>query len=212
MTKRQLIDEIVTMNRSAPPSFLAKFNTGDLREYLDHLALARQPRLRTNAAQRGKYLQAVAAAAMSPQYQAEPQYMWDSYEEPTSHEPSPERPESVDREPAGLEVDLTPYELDNGVDFRADDSAEAPRGTFLSEPAAEEGSFESHEAPSPEAVEEPGQDQVEEPEDEQDEDNAAEMDEDAVDDSAEQPVMAFAASETDSAGVSAEEDTESWLF
>ena len=37
MTKRQLIDEILTMNRSARPSFLAEFEDHDLSEYLDHL-------------------------------------------------------------------------------------------------------------------------------------------------------------------------------
>jgi len=37
MTKRQLIDEILTMNRSASPSFLAEFGDHDLSEYLANL-------------------------------------------------------------------------------------------------------------------------------------------------------------------------------
>jgi hypothetical protein len=45
MTKRQLIDEIITANHTAEPSFLAQFDDSDLREYLRHLRWARQPRL-----------------------------------------------------------------------------------------------------------------------------------------------------------------------
>jgi len=45
MTKRQLIDEIVSMNQSAKPGFLAAFDDSDLDEYLEHLRLAQTPRL-----------------------------------------------------------------------------------------------------------------------------------------------------------------------
>ena len=44
MTKRQLIDQIITINRSARAAFLAKFEDSDLDEYLRHLLAARQPR------------------------------------------------------------------------------------------------------------------------------------------------------------------------
>jgi hypothetical protein len=44
MTKRQLIDEIVTLNHTAEPAFLARFEDQDLREYLDHLQASRAPR------------------------------------------------------------------------------------------------------------------------------------------------------------------------
>ena len=37
MTKRQVIDEIVLLNRSALPGFLAQFEDGDLNEYLQRL-------------------------------------------------------------------------------------------------------------------------------------------------------------------------------
>lgn len=37
MNKRQLIDEIIRINRTARPSFLARFDEGDLDEYLRHL-------------------------------------------------------------------------------------------------------------------------------------------------------------------------------
>lgn len=45
MTKRQLIDEIVSMNLSAKPGFLARFADGDLNAYLRHLRVAHRPRL-----------------------------------------------------------------------------------------------------------------------------------------------------------------------
>lgn len=45
MTKRQLIDEIVSLNSTAEPGFLAKFDDGELDEYLRHLQRARTPRL-----------------------------------------------------------------------------------------------------------------------------------------------------------------------
>ena len=44
MTKRQLIDEIVSINRTAEPGFLAQFNDADLDEYLRHLELTRTRR------------------------------------------------------------------------------------------------------------------------------------------------------------------------
>lgn len=45
MTKRQLIDEITVINRSAKPSFLARFDTLDLDEYLRHLQQAGTSRI-----------------------------------------------------------------------------------------------------------------------------------------------------------------------
>jgi hypothetical protein len=45
MTKRQLIDEILTFNRSARPAFLAKFDDRQLNDYLLHLKITRTPRL-----------------------------------------------------------------------------------------------------------------------------------------------------------------------
>ncbi|MFP4052506.1 MAG: hypothetical protein ACLFV7_01415 [Phycisphaerae bacterium] len=49
MTKRQLIDEILSMNTTADPAFLAEFGSGDLEAYLTNLRRAleeqsRQPR------------------------------------------------------------------------------------------------------------------------------------------------------------------------
>ena len=39
MTKRQVIDEIVLLNRSADPGFLAQFEDDDLSEYLQRLLI-----------------------------------------------------------------------------------------------------------------------------------------------------------------------------
>lgn len=44
MTKRELIDEILEMNRSADPQFLASFEDGELNEYLEHLRRVKNPR------------------------------------------------------------------------------------------------------------------------------------------------------------------------
>ena len=44
MTKRRLIDEIVSVNRSAKPAFLAGFDDYELDDYLQHLRLAQGPR------------------------------------------------------------------------------------------------------------------------------------------------------------------------
>ena len=43
MTKRQMIDEIMTMNRSANPGFLAQFNDMELEEYLHSLVAVHGP-------------------------------------------------------------------------------------------------------------------------------------------------------------------------
>lgn len=37
MTKRELIEEIGLLNPTAKPEFLARFDEGDLQEYLEHL-------------------------------------------------------------------------------------------------------------------------------------------------------------------------------
>ncbi len=52
MTKRQLIDEIVSINKSAPAAFLAGFDDGELNEYLEHLKFAQEPKPSVDS---GKY-------------------------------------------------------------------------------------------------------------------------------------------------------------
>ena len=69
MTKRQLVDEIVSINQSAKPGFLAKFDDVELDEYLQHLLLAQSPRLTGDPHRYDHYFAgcpAVAAAAPQP--------------------------------------------------------------------------------------------------------------------------------------------------
>jgi hypothetical protein len=49
MSKGQIIDEIRRLNPTAHPSFLARFDERQLREYLEHLQAARQKRLRIHS-------------------------------------------------------------------------------------------------------------------------------------------------------------------
>ena len=46
MSKRQLIDEIRTLNPTAQPEFLAQFDDAALKQYLDSLQAAQSKRLR----------------------------------------------------------------------------------------------------------------------------------------------------------------------
>ena len=55
MTKRQVIDEILAMNPSAQPEFLARFADDDLGQYLAHLQEAHRPRLTGDAGRYEKY-------------------------------------------------------------------------------------------------------------------------------------------------------------
>ncbi len=75
MTKRQLIDEIVTINRSAEPAFLSKFDDVDLEEYLQHLLLAQVPRATGDPHQYDHYFEgcpAVPAQAVADSHHAAP--------------------------------------------------------------------------------------------------------------------------------------------
>ncbi len=65
MTKRQLIDEITMRNPTAKTDFLARFEEADLGAYLDHLIVARRPRLSTGGNRYAKYF--VSAERMSAQ-------------------------------------------------------------------------------------------------------------------------------------------------
>lgn len=66
MTKRQLIDQIITVNRSAPAAFLARFDDEDLRAYLDHLGILDQPRMTGDAARYAKYFVPPAPSKAAP--------------------------------------------------------------------------------------------------------------------------------------------------
>jgi hypothetical protein len=62
MTKRQLIDEIITINRTAQPGFLARFEESDLDEYLRHLVHARTNRLSGDSSRFHKYFRSQGRA------------------------------------------------------------------------------------------------------------------------------------------------------
>ena len=66
MTKRQLIGQIITVNRSAPGDFLARFDDKDLRDYLDHLSILDQPRLTGDADRYAKYFTGPTAPTKAP--------------------------------------------------------------------------------------------------------------------------------------------------
>lgn len=63
MTKRQLIDQIVQINHTAHPGFLATFGDEDLKDYFDHLRLTRQPRLLSDPGRYEKYFEPAVATA-----------------------------------------------------------------------------------------------------------------------------------------------------
>jgi len=49
MNKRQLIEDIRKFNTTVPPQFLAQFDDGALRQYLEHLEGARRKHLRNTS-------------------------------------------------------------------------------------------------------------------------------------------------------------------
>lgn len=66
MTKRELIDQILTENGTAEPGFLAQFSDEQLHEYLTHLKWLKQPRLRGDASRFDRYFRSVSSAASPP--------------------------------------------------------------------------------------------------------------------------------------------------
>ena len=104
MTKRQLIDEIVTLNQTAEPAFLAKFDPGELDEYLRHLRLARTPRMRRGTARHRKYFDNCKTIAFKPappealeRFQNDDAHM--SWAEDSDTQPTPQTPFTPDLEP-----------------------------------------------------------------------------------------------------------------
>ncbi len=66
MTKRQLIDEIVSINQTAEPSFLAQFDDVELDSYLRHLQVIRTPRLSGDARRYDRYFKNCPNVAARP--------------------------------------------------------------------------------------------------------------------------------------------------
>ncbi len=69
MTKREMIDEILAINVSAEPQFLARFADEQVLEYLTHLRVLSTPRLTGNADRYEKYFRNIPRiAATRPQW------------------------------------------------------------------------------------------------------------------------------------------------
>jgi hypothetical protein len=49
MSKREIIDRIMRLNRTAQPEFLAEFDEQDLQLYMEHLESVEEPRERAPA-------------------------------------------------------------------------------------------------------------------------------------------------------------------
>jgi len=61
MSKRQLIDEIRSVNRTALPEFLSRFDEVDLHDYLQHLIRSQAPRMQGRSVREGRYVSAGTA-------------------------------------------------------------------------------------------------------------------------------------------------------
>lgn len=66
MTKRQLIDQILQVNSTADPGFLARFEPDELDAYLRHLREARLPRLAGDPHRFDHYFRDAAKVAYQP--------------------------------------------------------------------------------------------------------------------------------------------------
>ena len=70
MTKRQIIDEIITINQSAKPEFLADFEDTQLDRYLEHLQVIGTPRLSGDPHRFDKYFEDLPTIPAPRQAQA----------------------------------------------------------------------------------------------------------------------------------------------
>ena len=96
MTKRQLVDEIVAINRTAKPAFLARFDDEDLEDYLSHLRTAQGPRLTGDSGRYEQYFQGEWGRPYSPVELDKPRWR---------DEPSIQQPLAITREEPSSTVD-----------------------------------------------------------------------------------------------------------
>lgn len=149
MTKRELIDEIVTINRTAEPAFLAHFEDSELNEYLNHLRVLRQPRLTGNSRRYDRFFEncpkisvqtppSAVALAEPPAEEAIQEELY--YEDPLPAEIEDEDAEDdsivEDYESAVIEWDST-CEEETEEEELAEVDASASRSLFR-QPAEEE--------------------------------------------------------------------------
>jgi hypothetical protein len=206
MTKRELIDKIVAINKSASPSFLARFDDVQLDEYLAHLRVLETPRLSGSARKYEKYFR------NCPTIHA-PRPLWrtDSaaVEEIAAEELDGE-------EPPAEEFEAEPVE-EFAEGFVEQPVGPAEREQLYVESMDAEVEDEEELACEPEAPDEPVavgtflEDGAEDAEDELDEADQARE----ADDESETEVAVAAAAETDRAETpfaDQEEDSEAWLY
>ncbi len=120
MTKRQLIDRIVTINRSAEPGFLAQFEDDELNDYLRHLHVAQSPRPHADPRRFARYFELPESVATTVEDEEPQQDIFLPPEEDVPAEESDEEPdeelEEDQDEPIDLEelkIDLDDEEIDN---------------------------------------------------------------------------------------------------
>ena len=78
MTKRELIDEIITINHSASPRFLARFENQELDDYLSHLRVLATPRLSGHPERYEKYFRnCPTIQATRPQWRTDTEHAED---------------------------------------------------------------------------------------------------------------------------------------
>lgn len=150
MTKRQLIDEIVTLNQTAEPAFLAKFDPGELDEYLRHLRLAGTPRMRRGMGRYRKYFDNCPRIAFTPappealqRFQNEDTDVnWPLQVDETDQQPAPATQFTPDLEPYDSASDptqsLQAYDQPEILFEIVDDSANSDRIAPEIQSAAEE--------------------------------------------------------------------------
>ena len=106
MTKRQLIEEIVSINRTAEPGFLAQFNDADLDEYLRHLELTRTRRVWSDPNRYAGYFRGCPTISAAATPSVEPAYRTGRFDE--AHRPytDDENDEDIDA-PDSLDLNLS---------------------------------------------------------------------------------------------------------
>ncbi len=132
MTKRQLIDEIITANQTAEPGFLAQFDDSDLREYLRHLRWAKQPRLSGEGRKYDKYFARQAQNPAPDVRSGEPVIVLQPKEAPlptaviTEPPPRAETPNEIELEDLGEpQIETVEHPVRNEDPFGEDFVAEA---------------------------------------------------------------------------------------
>ena len=205
MTKRELIDKIIAVNKSASPSFLARFDDVQLDEYLAHLRILETPRLSGSAQRYEKYFQNCPTIhAPRPLWRTDSTPVeeittddFDGAEEEFQDELAEELADGLVDD--FIEEPVGPAEREqlyaDSEDVEHDEGQELPAETGLPDEPVPAGT-------SPE-------DGVQDAEDESDETDEAD------DDETETEVAVAAAAETDRAGppfADREEDSEAWLY